>query len=551
MRVGARRGCTILAVVALVVGGLVVASGPPAGSRSAFSTGFWCGPPLEQSTRDRFIQVKDAGFTFSMPPCGDGTGFTVAENIRMLDAAQPAGMPTFVFDDRMQRALDDPGARADLLDGIVRAYRSHPALGGYYVYDEVPPEDVAETAAVVAGLRARDPLHPAFVSLFPNYAPIPDYDRYVRDFVRQIHPSAIVYDYYPFLADGSDRTGFFVNLRSIRKVALRSSTPFWFFAQLTEIPGLRRASESEKRWQALQTLAYGARGLMFFTYWSSVSAEFPEPGVIDPRTGLPTAHYAEVLRVNAQARGFGRALAAARSRSVFHNGPLADGAVMRPPGAPVYFPSRAPITTGLFESAAYRYAMFASRDYRAAVSTKAVLSFGPRWPERLDLASGRWVRVRAVRRRAHSVTIRLALQPAGGALFRIRKAVPSGPLGAEAVFGRVRANLGRWSLVDSRETTYALRGAGWRECPSGFVLVGVKSESNGFWLCARKDLAERVFYVGNVVLGSARYYRVRSGKVRRLSAVRRFSCGRRSRLLGRLVKPNGFWLCLGPSPRMR
>ena len=113
----------------------------------------------------------------------------------------------------MQRALDDPSARAQLLDGIAGAYRSHPALGGYYVYDEVPPEELAETAAVVAGLRARDPLHPAFVSLFPNYAPIPDYDRYVRDFVRRSTRQTIVYDYYPFLADGTDRTGFFANLR--------------------------------------------------------------------------------------------------------------------------------------------------------------------------------------------------------------------------------------------------------------------------------------------------------------------------------------------------
>ena len=408
MGVGARLGCTILAVLVLAVGGLVVAPRPHAGSTSGFSTGFWCGPPLEQSTRNRFIQVKEAGFTFSMPPCGDGTGLTVSQNTQILDAGQAAGIPVVVFDNRMQRALDDPSARAQLLDGIAGAYRSHPALGGYYVYDEVPPEDLAETAAVVAGLRARDPRHPAFVSLFPNYAPIPDYDRYVRDFVAQIRPDTIVYDYYPFLADGADRTGFFANLRSVRRAALRSSTPFWFFAQLTQLPGLRRASESEKRWQALQALAYGARGVMFFTYWSNVSDELPEPGVIDPRTGRPTAHYAEVGRVNDQAHAFGRALVATRSRSVFHNGPLAEGAVMRPPRAQVYLPSRAPITVGLFESARYRYALLANRDYRAKVSATAALTFGASRPERLDLASGRWVRVRAVRMRGHSVTVRLA-----------------------------------------------------------------------------------------------------------------------------------------------
>jgi hypothetical protein len=547
MGVEAWRGWTILAAFAFFIAGLVVASGPHAGSTSAFSTGFWCGPPLEQSTRDRFIQVEEAGFTFSMPPCGDGAGFSVAENMQILDAAQVAGMPVVVFDNRMQRALGDPSVRAELLDGIAGAYRSHPALGGYYVYDEVPPEDIVDTAAVVAGLRARDPRHPAFVSLFPNYAPIPDYDRYVRDFVKQIRPQTIVYDYYPFLADGTDRTGFFANLASIRRVALKSSTPFWFFAQLTQLPGLRRASESEKRWQALQALAYGARGVMFFTYWSNVSDEFPEPGVIDPRTGLPTDHYAEVRRVNRQARAFGRALVAAMSQRVFHNGPLAEGAVMRPAHAPVYFPSRSSITTGLFESANFRYAMVANRDYRATVATAAVLSFGRHRPQRLDLASGRWVDVRAVRTRAHSITIRLALAPAAGALFRIRKPVPLGPPGAEAVFGRVRGDVGRWHLVDSHGSTYELRGANWRECPSGFVFVGARADSNGFWLCARRDLAKRAFYVGNIVLGSLRYYRVHSRKVTRLPVAPRFSCPRRSRLIGRSVKPEGFWLCLESS----
>ena len=52
--------------------------------------------------------------------------------------------------------------------------------------------------------------------------------------------------------------------------------------------------------------------------------------------------------------------------------------------------------------------------------------------------------------------------------------------------------------------------------------------------------------VGNILPGSVRYYRVRSGKVRRLPLVRRFSCPPRSRLIGRLVRPDGFWLCLGP-----
>ena len=70
-------------------------------------------------------------------------------------------------------------------------------------------------------------------------------------------------------------------------------------------------------------------------------------------------------------------------------------------------------------------------------------------------------------------------------------------------------------------------------------------EPNGFWLCARSDLAKRTFYVGDVLPGSVRYYRVRSARVTRLPTPRRLSCGGRSRLIGRLAKADGFWLCLG------
>jgi hypothetical protein len=543
------RGSAAIAIaLAGIVGALVAAPAPHSAGPAGLSVGFWCGPPVEQSTPARFLQALDAGFTFSMPPCSVQAP-TVAQNRQILDAARQAGVPVVIRDDRIQEAMDNPGVRAQLLAATVLSYSSHPALGEYYVYDEVAPEQIGAAAAVVAELRARDPRHPAFVSLYPDYAPIPDYDRYVRDFVRQIRPAEIVYNYYPFLADGTDRLGFFANLNSVRRVSLASSTPFWQFHQLTELPGLRRASENEKLWQALQSLTYGAHGFLFFTYWSNLSPDFPEPGVIDPRTGLPTAHYLEVRRVNAKVRAFARYLVPATSKRVFHNGPLALGAVTRRPGAQIYFPSRAPITTGLFDSARYRYTMLANREYRARISTRAVLSFGTRRPERLDVASGRWVPVRPVRKRKHLVTTKLTLAPAAGALFRTRKPVPPGPPGAELVFGRVRSNAGEWYLADSGGSTYRLRDANWGQCPSGFKLVGKNVEPNGFWICARKDLARRAFYVGNVVDGARRYYRVRSGRVTRLRLASWFSCRGRSKLVGKLFAPDGFWLCLAERRR--
>ena len=164
---------------------------------------------------------------------------------------------------------------------------------------------------------------------------------------------------------------------------------------------------------------------------------------------------------------------------------------MRPPRAPVYLPSRArdhrrPVRVRRLPLRDARE----SRLPRRGLDEGSAQLRGASGPERLDLASGRWVRVRAVRMRAHSVTIRLALRPAAGALFRIRKPLPPVRSGAEAVFGRMRANVGRWHLVDSHGADVR---ASW--CELARVPFGLRPGrarevgSNGFWLCVRSDLA--------------------------------------------------------------
>ena len=206
-----RRIATTLAALAVVVGGLV-AAGRTRRSVRPFPR---ASGAVRRSSSPRATGSARSRTRGSRSACRPAATERASPSPRTCRFSTPRKQPGYLPSSSTtacRRALDDPTARAQLLDGIVGSYRSHPALGGYYVYDEVPPEHIADTAAVVAGLRARDPQHPAFVSLFPNYADIPDYARYVRDFVRQIHPAAIVYDYYPFLADGSDRTGFFANL---------------------------------------------------------------------------------------------------------------------------------------------------------------------------------------------------------------------------------------------------------------------------------------------------------------------------------------------------
>src|SRR6185295_4251792 len=116
---------------------------------------------------------------------------------------------------------------------------------------------------VVAYLRERDPKHVTFINLLPNYAPEwaigKTYDGYVRGFAKTVKPAMISYDHYYFAA--GDVASFFSNLSVVRQVGLDTNIPFWNIVLCTQHGGYRNLNEPELRFEAMQTLAYGGKGL--------------------------------------------------------------------------------------------------------------------------------------------------------------------------------------------------------------------------------------------------------------------------------------------------
>src|SRR3954452_17624864 len=71
----------------------------PAGE---FMISFWCGPPDEFVTLERFQQIKDAHFTHVFPPCNGGG---VEANKKRLEFAAKVGLKVFVSDARIPVSL--------------------------------------------------------------------------------------------------------------------------------------------------------------------------------------------------------------------------------------------------------------------------------------------------------------------------------------------------------------------------------------------------------------------------------------------------------------
>lgn len=393
---------------------------PEEWSPKQFPISFWCGPPDPYITVERYRQVSAAGFNYLMPPCEGAS--TVERNRKILDTAKAAGLKAFLQDNRMPMAISGVDDAKSRLDAIVADYAKHPAFAGYFITDEPNASAFKGLGEVVAYLREKDPKHPAYINLFPNYASTDQlgattYDLYVSHYIRDVKPFAVSYDHYNFLKSG-DRPEFFANIDSVRTLALENHLPFWQIVLSVPHGGYRPLTEAEKRWEAMQTLAYGAKGLMFFTYWTPGDKSFEWGPAIIAHDGNPTPQYEEVKRINADVQALGKYLIDAVPSGVFQTGNIAPGGRAREQGTPVRFPGAGDATVGLFLRDTHLYVLFANRDYKKATVADVALTNGEHSVEKLNKSNGRWSGVKGKKNDDGDFITRLDLAPGDAELYR-------------------------------------------------------------------------------------------------------------------------------------
>lgn len=367
-----------------------------------FVISYWWGPTPKFTTLDRYKEVKNANFTLAFPA---GGGMTVEQNKKLLDYCQQVGLKAVISDSRMPRSIGNNPKNKEALDAIVKDYSNHPALFGYFITDEPPAGAFPGLAEVVAYLKQKDPDHPGYINLLPTYAgPMgalgtKTYEDYVRQFVKIVKPFAISYDHYSFKNNGTDRPDFFENLATVRKVALENHIPFWNIVLCTECAGYRRLTEPELRFEAMQTLTYGARGLLWFTYWSPAESDHSTAWAhsminVD---GSRDPHYDMIKNINADVLAIAHQLNDATSVEVQNQKTFMLGT----------FKSTAGDTLLLAANLNYKK----PTDARIPVTTATAEEFDP--------ASQLWHRLEIQSIDNHP-QVQLSLPPGGGILVRTR-----------------------------------------------------------------------------------------------------------------------------------
>ena len=396
----------------------------PTSASAVFPISFWCGPPDAFLTAERFQEIKEAGFTHVMPPCGGAAN--VERNRKILDFSHQAGLKAFITDARMTTSISGVVNAKERLQAIINDYKTHPALAGYSIVDEPGTGAFRGLAEVVNYLKENDPEHPAYINLLPNYATagqlgVADYEQYLRAFAQQVKPFTLSYDHYHFL-QGSDRPLFFSNLAAARKVSKEFHLPFWQIVLAVQHGPYRNLTEGELRYEAMQTLAYGGKGLMWFTYWQPDDPSFQWSHAMINLDGSRDAHYDMIKRINQEVTAYGQQLLNADSTGVFHSGTAPPGGEKAPLDTPVLIASQGEFTIGLFQnrgkSTPKNLALITNADYRNAVTTQALIKTGSSKLQRFNATTRQWQFVSGASSRPDSdIMVTLHLPPAGAALL--------------------------------------------------------------------------------------------------------------------------------------
>lgn len=268
----------------------------------------WWGIPHAHATVERYREMAEAGFTHCLPPDRG-----VEENLHHLKLAEEAGIKVVVQDRRMFR---DPEA-------VAMDYKDHPALGAYHIKDEPGAKEFTRIGDVVRRLSEVDPLHPSYINLLPTYADnkllqADGYEDYLRQYMEIVQPEFLSYDNYIIYGNSYREREFYRNLWIIRNWAEDHAIPFWAFVMVTAHGPYLEPEEGDIRFQAFASLAYGAGGIQYFTYWTPSGRPDHRfhSGPIGPE-GERNPVYDRIKRVNRDIHALAPHLSKLTSRGVY------------------------------------------------------------------------------------------------------------------------------------------------------------------------------------------------------------------------------------------
>jgi hypothetical protein len=325
----------------------------------------WGGPPGELNNEANWKIIKDGNFTVGL-----SGGTNLAEHRKALDICGKLKLPILTIDAHINPAMTTKPGWQKLMAETIADYRSHPALYGLYGWDEPASDLFAQVGAINKEFCRQAPEYLFHLNIFPNYAEqsqlgTPTYREHVERFVSIVRPQVLCFDNYSVMANGTIRPNYFENLAMIRDCAVKHELMAWIFILSGQFHDLADPSEGQMRFQAFTSLAYGMKGILYFTYWPY--PPLTKSTVVD-LAGKPTRLYPIIKRLNGDILAIGPTLLSLTSTGTYHTGPIPYGCTRLPLDAPLQLPDEKPLVIGFFDGPnKTQYALIANADPLKAV----------------------------------------------------------------------------------------------------------------------------------------------------------------------------------------
>ena len=289
---------------------------------------FWAIFPDGADLDARFREIADANFTLVFGPI-EG-----CSSQRLVELCGKHGLAAIVY--------AHGGSPTELPAGA--------ACRGYRLFDEPSTTIFPQLRERAAAIRKARPGKLDYINLYPNYASekqlgvgelrprrasAEGYDEHVARFVEELDPAVLCFGHYPRFQPGPDgptvrselhRDLYCQNLATIRKYASKKNIPFWNYFNTAPFGANTDPTEAQIRWQIYTSLAYGAKGILYFTYGTPNTFEFPKGGAILRRDGSRTRHWYQARRINAHIKSLGPTLMKLCSTGVYRVKPGDDPA---------------------------------------------------------------------------------------------------------------------------------------------------------------------------------------------------------------------------------
>ncbi len=278
-------------------------------------------------TDEIFSLIKETGVNIIGPSMSNYASVPhYAE--KLFEQADKFGLGYIAMDKRYL----DATLSVEEVDALVNDYAGHRSFAGTYLVDEPGApyfrdnengSNIADYAEIAANLNELDYFfYGNLLGLLPkstySASDVEAFYRYVREWADTVHPKALMYDRYIF----GDNDGlvlaktYFKTMEVIRSVAEENDIPFWVFVEAGNQWNDAKnrfdsngyyPSQGEFYWNIGTTLAFGAKGVMYFPLIQPYYFAYAQSELFDfQRNGLIGAwgnktrwfHYAKAM--NAQ-----------------------------------------------------------------------------------------------------------------------------------------------------------------------------------------------------------------------------------------------------------